>query len=159
LTPNVPNMVSMAQDIANQWSQLNIDVTVEPVDNDTYQKRLDSNEFGAAIVELSMNGSADPDVYQFWDADQYPDGKNYGGVDDRRIAEDLERARGDYSGINRAVRYRDFQQDFVSRAIAIPLYYPLYTYAVSPKVAGIQLGFMGSPANRFVNIQNWTLNQ
>ena len=159
LTPNVPNLVSMAQDIANQWSQLNIDVTVEPVDNDTYQKRLDSGEFGAAIVELSMNGSADPDVYQFWDADQYPDGKNYGGVDDRRIAEDLERARGDYSGINRAVRYRDFQEDFVSRAIAIPLYYPLYTYAVSSKVAGIQLGFMGSPASRFVSIQDWTLNQ
>ncbi len=158
LTPNVPNLVSMAQNIANQWSQLNIDVTVEAVDQDSYQKRLDSGEFGAAIVELSMNGSADPDVYQFWDADQYPDGKNYGGVDDRRIAEDLERARGDYSGINRAIRYQNFQEDFVSRAIAIPLYYPLYTYAVASKVAGLQLGFMGSPASRFVNIQDWTLS-
>ena len=93
--------------------------------------------FGAAIVELSMKGSADPDVYEFWDADQYPDGKNYGGVDDRHIAEDLERARGDYSGINRAIRYHNFQVDFVSRAIAIPLYYPLYTYAVAGKVAGV----------------------
>ncbi len=158
LTPNTPNLVNLAQDIANQWAQLNIEVTVEAVDKDTYQKRLDAGEFGAAIVELSMNGSADPDVYQFWDADQYPDGKNYGGVDDRRIAEDLERARGDYSGINRSIRYRNFQEDFISRAIAIPLYYPLYTYAVAPKVAGLQLGFMGSPASRFVNIQDWTLN-
>jgi len=159
LVPNVPSLVSMAQDIANQWSQLNIDVTVEAVENDAYRKRLDAGEFGAAVVELSMNGSADPDVYQFWDADQYPDGKNYGGVDDRRIAEDLERARGDFSGINRAIRYRDFQEDFVSRAIAIPLYYPLYTYAVSAKVSGVQLGFMGSRASRFVNIQAWALNQ
>ncbi len=157
LTPDTPNLVSLAQDIANQWAQLNIDVTVETVDKDTYQKRLDSGDFGAAIVELSMIGSADPDVYQFWDADQYPDGKNYGGVDDRRIAEDLERARGDYSGINRAIRYRSFQEDFISRGIAIPLYYPLYTYAVAPKVSGVQLGFMGSPASRFVNIQDWTL--
>ncbi|MBI1276502.1 MAG: hypothetical protein GC179_00090 [Anaerolineaceae bacterium] len=158
LVPNVPNLVSLAQDIANQWAQLNIDVTVEAVDQDAYQNRLDTGEFGAAIVELSIKGSADPDVYQFWDADQYPDGKNYGGVDDRRIAEDLERARGDYSGINRAIRYRSFQEDFVSRAIAIPLYYPLFTYAVAPKVAGLQLGFMGSPASRFVNIQDWTLS-
>jgi len=158
LTPDTPHLVSLAQDIANQWSQLNIDVTVETVDKDTYQKRLDSGEFGAAIIELSMMGSADPDVYQFWDADQYPDGKNYGGVDDRRIAEDLERARGDFSGINRAIRYRSFQEDFVSRAIAIPLYYPLYTYAVASKVAGLQLGFMGSPSSRFVNIQDWTLS-
>ncbi len=158
LTPDVPNLVSLAQDIANQWSQLNIDVTVEAVDKDAYQKRLDSGEFGAAIVELSMMGSADPDVYQFWDADQYPDGKNYGGVDDRRIAEDLERARGDFSGINRAIRYRNFQEDFVSRVIAIPLYYPLYTYAIAAKVSGVQLGFMGSRASRFGNIQDWTLS-
>ncbi|MEP6985797.1 MAG: ABC transporter substrate-binding protein [Chloroflexota bacterium] len=158
LVPNVPNLVKMAQDIAKQWGQLNIDVTVEAVDQDAYQKRLDSDDFGAAIVELSMKGSADPDVYEFWDADQYPDGKNYGGVDDRHIAEDLERARGDFSGINRAIRYKNFQEDFASRAIAIPLYYPLYTYAVAGKVAGVQLGFMGSPASRFVNLQNWTLS-
>ena len=157
LTPNVPSLVSMAQDIASQWGQLNIEVTVEAVDQETYQKRLDTGEFGAAIVELSITGSADPDVYQFWDADQYPDGKNYGGVDDRRIAEDLERARGDFSGINRAIRYQSFQQDFVSRAIAIPLYYPLYTYALAGKVSGVQLGFMGSPSSRFINIQDWTL--
>jgi peptide/nickel transport system substrate-binding protein len=157
LTPDTPNLVNMAQDIANQWVQLNIEVTVESVDKDNYQKRLDAGEFGAAIVELSINGSADPDVYQFWDADQYPDGKNYGGVDDRRIAEDLERARGDYSGINRAIRYRSFQEDFVSRAIALPLYYPLYTYAVANKVQGVQLGFMGSPSSRFINLQDWTL--
>lgn len=159
LTPDVPTLVSMVQDIANQWSQLNIDVTVEVVDKDSYQKRLDSGDFGAAIVELSMMGSADPDVYQFWDADQYPDGKNYGGVDDRRIAEDLERARGDFSGINRAIRYRNFQEDFVSRAIAIPLYYPLYTYAIATHISGVQLGFMGSPTSRFVTIQDWTLSQ
>ncbi len=157
LTPDTPNLVKMAQDIANQWTQLNIEVTVESVDKDTYQKRLDDGEFGAAIVELSINGSADPDVYQFWDADQYPDGKNYGGVDDRRIAEDLERARGDYNGINRAIRYRSFQEDFVARAISLPLYYPLYTYAVANKVQGLQLGFMGTPASRFINLQDWTL--
>ncbi len=157
LTPDEPNLVSLANDIAAQWSQLNIDVTVEAVDKSNYQNRLDTGEFGAAIVELSMMGSADPDVYQFWDADQYPDGKNYGGVDDRRIAEDLERARGDYSGINRIIRYRSFQEDFISRAIAIPLYYPLYTYAVATKIDGIQLGFIGSQSSRFNNIQDWII--
>lgn len=158
LVPSDSQMANIAQDIANQWTQLNIDVSVEAVDKDTYQKRLDAGEFGAAIVELSMAGSADPDVYQFWDADQYPDGKNYGGVDDRRIAEDLERARGDYSGINRIIRYRDFQTDFVARAIAIPLYYPLYTCAVAPKISGVQLGFMGTQSSRFITIQNWSIN-
>ncbi len=157
LVPDEPALVSVAQEIAAQWSQLNITVTVEAVDPASYQERLDASEFDAALVELSLGDSADPDVYQFWHQGQYPDGKNYGGEDDRLIAEDLERARRDSSGINRTIFYEDFQREFVTRAIAIPLYYPLYTYATSPQVTGVQLGFIGSPTSRFQTIQNWTI--
>ena len=157
LTPDDPQLVSLAQEIAAQWSQLNITVTVETADAATYQSRLDSGDFDAALVELSLGDSADPDVYQFWDEGQYPDGKNYAGVDDRRIAEDLERARRDPSGINRIILYDNFQRDFIERAVAIPLYYPLYTYATAPQVNGVQLGFIGSPANRFNNIRDWMI--
>lgn len=157
LTPNDPALVSLANDIAAQWAQLNVAVTVDAVDEATYQARLDSSDFDAALVELSLGDSADPDVYQFWDEGQYPDGKNYGGVDDRRIAEDLERARRDPSGINRIILYDNFQRDFIERAVAIPLYYPLYTYATVPQVTGVQLGFIGSPSNRFYNIRDWAV--
>ncbi len=154
LTPNRPNLVSLVQDIAAQWSQLNIQVNVDVVDESTYQDRLNSHDFDAALVELSMGGSADPDVYAFWDGD-----KNYGGMDDRRIAEELERARRDPSGINRSIRYQNFQREFVERAVAIPLYYPLYTYAVASNIDGVQLGFMSSPANRFYTLHDWKINQ
>lgn len=157
LVPDEPALVSLAQEIAAQWSQLTIQVMVEPAAPEQYQARLDSGDFGAAIVELSLGDSADPDVYPFWDEGQYPDGLNYGGVSDRRIGEDLERARSDPNGVNRIVYYRDFQTDFIERAIAIPLYYPLYTYATSPRVSGVQLGFIGSPASRFYTLPNWTI--
>jgi ABC-type transport system substrate-binding protein len=157
LTPDDPKLVSVAQEIAAQWSQLNISVTVDSVDAATYQARLDGGDFDAALVELSLGDSADPDVYHFWDSGQYPDGKNYGGMDDRRIAELLERARRDPSGINRIILYDEFQRDFIERAIAIPLYYPLYTYAVAPQIEGVQLGFIGSPASRFSAIRDWTV--
>lgn len=150
-----PVLVNMMQEVAGQWSQLNVSVTLDVVDLATYQSRLDSGDFDAALVELSLGGSSDPDVYQFWDQGQYPDGKNYGGMDDRRIGEDLERARRDASGINRSIRYVDFQQDFVGRAIAIPLYYPLYTYATAPQINGVQLGYMGTSTNRFLTIRDW----
>ncbi len=157
LVPDDPKLANMAQEIAAQWSQLNIGVSVEAVDQATYEARLDNSAFGAAIVELSLAGSADPDVYPFWDADQYPDGKNFGGVDDRRIAEELERARSESSSINRKIRYERFQQDFIARAIAIPLYYPLYTYVTSTRVEGVQLGFTASPPSRFNTIQDWII--
>ncbi|MBI5666523.1 MAG: hypothetical protein HZC41_00825 [Chloroflexi bacterium] len=157
LVPDNPALVSLAQEIAAQWSQLGLSVMVEPAGPEQYQGRLDTGDFGAAIVELSLGNSADPDVYPFWDEGQYPDGLNYGGVNDRRIGEDLERARSDPNGINRVVHYREFQHDFIERAIAIPLYYPLYTYATSPRVSGVQLGFIGSPASRFYTLPNWTI--
>lgn len=157
LTPDDPALTSVANDIAAQWSQLGITVMVETADTATYITRLDSSEFDAAIVELSMEGSADPDVYEFWDGGQYPDGKNYGGMDDRRIADDLERARRDANGINRIILYHNFQQDFIERAVAIPLYYPLYTYVTAPQVAGVQLGFISSTSSRFKTIKDWVI--
>jgi peptide/nickel transport system substrate-binding protein len=147
-----PALIQIANEIIAQWSQLNIQVTVEPVPAESLQSRLESGDFDAAIAELSLSGSADPDVYQFWDQ-----GRNYGSVNDRRIAEDLERARRDPNGLNRAEYYRQFQVDFIERAIALPLYYPLFTYAVRPEVSGVQLGFISSPASRFLTLPDWVI--
>lgn len=155
LTLDTPAQVNAAQEIASQWSQLNLDVTVEAVGAETYRQRLENSEFDAALVELSKEGSADPDVYPFWHEGQYPDGQNYGGVNDRVISEALERARRDASGTNRSLLYKSFQQEFVNRAIAIPLYYPLYTYAVTPRLQGVQLGFIAMPQDRFQTIGDW----
>ncbi len=157
LTPDNPNLVGLTQEIAGQWSGLGLNVSVEAVDLATYGERLAAHDFDAALVEYSFGGSADPDLYAFWHEGQYPDGKNYGGADDRRISELLERARREPFGINRAHAYQDFQRAFVDRAIALPLYYPLYTYVVAPRVQGVQLGFIGSPADRFRNIGDWSI--
>lgn len=157
LTPDDPALVQMVQEIATQWSQYGLAVTVASADRETYQARLEAGDFDAALVELSLGESADPDVYEFWHQGQHGAGKNYGGVSDRRISESLERARQDVSGVNRVIYYHQFQQDFVDRAIAIPMYYPLFTYGTSPRVEGVQLGFIGSPADRFRNIREWVL--
>ncbi len=157
LTPDDPALVNLAGEVATQWSQLNLNVTVESADQATYQQRLKDHDFTTALVEYSLGGSADPDVYDFWHEGQYPDGKNYGGVSDRRISESLEKARQDPFGINRIQDYQQFQRDFVDRAIALPLYYPLYTYATTSQVQGVQLGFIGSPVDRFRNIGDWSI--
>lgn len=157
LTPDDPALVNLVNEFAAQWGQLNIGVTVTPASSDDYRRRLEAGDFDAALVELSLAGSADPDVYAFWHIGQYPDGLNYGGMDDRLIAESLERARRDPSGPNRIIHYRNFQRDFVERAVALPIYYPLYTYVVSNRVSGVQLGFIGAPPDRFLTLSNWSI--
>ncbi len=157
LTPDDPALVRLTNEIATQWSQLNLNVAVEAVDQATYDARLQAHDFDAALVEYAMGDSADPDVYAFWHQGQYPDGLNYGGADDRRASELLERARREPYGINRMQDYRAFQNLFVERAIAIPLYYPVYTFVTRANVTGVQLGYLGTPADRFRNIAEWSV--
>ncbi len=157
LTPDDPALVNVAREIATQWAQLNLTVEVEAVDLQTYRDRLESGDFDVALVELSQEGSADPDVYSFWHEGQYPDGQNYGGVNDRAISEALENARSDHNTLHRSEHYRRFQQEFINRAIAIPLYYPLYTYAVSTAIQNVQLGFVSGPPDRFISLREWSI--
>ena len=157
LTSNDKGLKDMLQEFAVQWSQLNINVSIDAESADAYRGKLESGDFDAALVELSLGDSSDPDVYAFWHQGQYPNGLNYGGMDDARISEVLEKARRDPSGINRTLLYDEFQRDFVERAIAIPLYYPLFTYVTSANVEGVQLGFIGSPEDRFQTIQQWVM--
>ncbi len=158
MTLDDPALIGVVQEIVTQWSLLNIDVTVDAVDQETYAERLYASDFDMVLIELSNEGSADPDVYKFWHQGQYPDGQNYGGTNDRGISEALERARRESNGTNRKIFYEQFQQVFVDRAIAIPLYNPLFTYALSPRVSGVQLGLLASPSDRFMTVQDWQFN-
>lgn len=155
LVPENEALVAIATNYAQQWGAINLQVNVESAPAETYQQRLDAGDFDAAIVELPLN--ADPDVYAYWHVGQAPDGLNYGAAADDRISELLERARRDANGLNRIQLYHDFQSLFVERAIAIPLYHPLFTYAVSLDVANVQLGFIGTSTDRFRTIADWQL--
>lgn len=154
LVPEVAALTSIAQEFAAQWSGFDLNVSVETVALDVHQARIEASEFDVALVELPLN--ADPDIYAYWHVSQYPDGRNYGGMADDRISELLGRARRESNGLNRVVLYRDVQQAFIERAVAIPLYYPLFTYAVSEQVSGLQMGFINTPSDRFRSLSNWS---
>lgn len=156
LTPDDPALVALANNIAGQWSQFNLDVLVEAVNQDSYVDRLANGDFDTAIVEYIIG--ADPDSFAYWHADQHDAGFNYGRVTDTRISEILERGRQTTSNLSRIDIYRNFQVEFSNQVIAIPLYYPLYSYAVSQTIDGVQLGFISSPEDRFRTLKDWTIS-
>ena len=151
-----PSLVSLANEIAAQWAQLRLAVTVEAVSSEEYNSRIAEGLFQTAIVELSQG--ADPDPFPYWHVGQSPDGKNWGSMADDRLSELLERARRDPNGLNRIILYRSFQESFLERAVAIPLYYPLFSYAVNTRIQGVQVGFIGATTERFRNIAQWSTN-
>ncbi|MCE1254256.1 MAG: hypothetical protein LWX83_12000, partial [Anaerolineae bacterium] len=55
----------------------------------------------------------------------------------------------------RARLYRNFQVIFVQEMPAIPLYYPVYNYAVDRQVQGVQMGPLYDSSDRFSTVVNW----
>ena len=141
---------SWASDIVEQWRALGFHVTSETVSAEKLLVSLDAGDFEAAIVTQQIG--IDPDVYRFW----HPSGElNYGSVVQNDISELLDTARRTTNGIARHMMYQQFQEKFAELAIAIPLYYPLYTLVVRDSLAGIRLGLLGSGADRYRSFSEW----
>lgn len=145
----------LADDIASQWNLLGFQVQVEAVSADDLANRLSTGRFEAAIDTLRIGG--DFDLYRYWHPAQYGNGRNYGGVSDHDIAELIEQARREIYGSRRALLQQEFQEAFAENAIAIPLYYPLFTFVVDAEIDGLRLGYLTSPADRFRGIGDWRI--
>jgi len=156
LVEDDPALLAVAREIAAQWSQYGLEVTLEAVSPAVLAQRLEDGQFMAAITQLTL--ASDPDSYAYWHVGQAPDGKNYGAMADDRLSELLERARRDANGINRTQLYQQFQRRFIERAAAIPLYTPLFTYVISDHLANIQLGIITDPSDRFRTLRDWIIN-
>ncbi|TAK14233.1 MAG: peptide ABC transporter substrate-binding protein [Anaerolineae bacterium] len=156
--PDTPHHTQFAEMIQEYWAAVGVRVDLLPVDYDTLVlDYLDTRTYEAALVDLDMRGSPDPDPYPFWHQSQVTGGQNYAGWDDRRASEYLERARVTWFANERIRLYRNFQVHFGRELPAIPLYSPVYNYAVSSVVQGISIGTLYDPADRFNNVDAWFL--
>lgn len=159
MTTNNPQDLAMAEAIAEQWQRLGIAVRVEGVPPLALSGILESRTYQATLAHVIMPG--DPDPYPFWHETQAlaGQGQNYTGFQHRRVSEVLEQAR---TTVNREVRlnlYREFQQLFMEEVPAIPLYVPIYTYAVDTRVNGEQMGPLMHTGDRFRTIADWYVLQ
>ena len=152
IVENTTELQGLAHDIIAQWQSLGLEFVIEPLDATDLTDRLESGRFDAAIVTQRIG--ANPDLFRYWHPAQSANG-NYGGASDNEIAELLETARGEIYPTRRAALYQQLQEVFAEQAIAIPIYYPVYTYVVRDSFEGIRLGYLASRSDRFRSIQNW----
>ncbi len=153
LIEDEPPGPQLARQIATQWNELGIALDIEAVERDEFANRLETGRFQLAIVSLRIGG--DFDLYRYWHPAQYGKGQNYGAAANHETAELIEKARREIYSSRRLSLLQQFQAAFAEQAIAIPLYYPLFTFIVDEAIEGIQLGYLASPADRFRGIANW----
>lgn len=145
----------LADEIARQWAELGIRVTVDPVEPGRISQLLEAGDFQAALIDVDMRG--DPDLYSLWSESAVQEGQNYGGWRHREASELLEQARQLTNVGQRTTRYYHFQQLFAEEMPALLLYFQTYTYGISDQVQQVSIGPLTTPSDRFASISDWFL--
>ena len=148
----------LAQAIASDWQQLGVEATLQPIAPDELvADYLDPRTYEAALVDINLTRSPDPDPYPFWDQAQITGGQNYSKWDDRQASEYLEEARVELDRTERARLYNNFQVRFASELPALPLFYPIYNYGIDQRINGVTMGAIYNPGDCFANVTKWFL--
>ncbi len=159
MVANEDHDLAVAQEVIKQWGRIGISVTLEGVPPLAFSGLLESRSYDAALAHLVLPG--DPDPYPFWHETQVlpGQGQNYAGFQNRRISELIEQARITVDYEQRLALYHEFQQLFMVEVPAIPLYVPIYTYALDVRVNGDQIGPLMRTGDRFRTIADWYVLQ
>lgn len=148
----------IAQAIRDGWAEIGVGVELQAVPYDQLvRESLASRDFQAALVDLNLSRTPDPDPYPFWHQAEATGGQNYSQWDDRAASEYLEQARVTADYTLRTRLYRNFQVVFTKELPALPLYVPVYSYGVDSQVKGVQIGALYDPSDRLATFSSWYL--
>jgi peptide/nickel transport system substrate-binding protein len=157
--PEDPTHTALAEAIQKDWAEVGVGVTLKAVPYEQLiNDHLETGDYEAALVDIDLTRSPDPDPYPFWHQAQINGGQNYARWDDRQASEFLEQARVISNSAERARRYRNFQVRFSTELPALPLFYPVYNYAVDSQVQGVSVGPLYDLGDRFATVTSWFLS-
>jgi peptide/nickel transport system substrate-binding protein len=158
LHPDDTVHTKIAETIRDEWAQIGVHVELQAVPYDKLATDfLASRTYQAALIDLNLARTPDPDPYPFWHQAEATGGQNYSQWDNRAASEYLEQARvtADYSLRTRL--YRNFQVVFAKELPALPLFAPVYSYGVDSQVQGVQVAALYDPSDRLETFSSWYL--
>ena len=158
LHPDDELHTQLAQTMQTSWAQIGVQVNLQPVPYDRMVfDHLGPRTYQAALVDLNLARTPDPDPYPFWHQAEATGGQNYSQWDNRTASEYLEQARVNTDFGVRTRLYRNFQVMFAKELPALPLYYPVYSFGVDAQVLGVQVAPLYDISDRFSLVTDWYL--
>jgi peptide/nickel transport system substrate-binding protein len=155
LHPDDTLHTQIAEFIQADWQALGIAVELNPQPYEDVLAALQARDYQTALVDINLANSPDPDPYPFWAQAQLKSGQNYAEWDNRSASEFLEQARMTVDQAERERLYRNFQVLFMREMPSLPLFYPVYTYAITDDIQGVNLGPILQPNHRFNHVHEW----
>jgi len=158
LHPDDTLHTQIAQAIREEWAVIGVRLDLQAVPYDQLAADfLASHDFQAALIDLNLSRTPDPDPYPFWHQAEATGGQNYSQWDNRPASEYLEQARVTADYTLRTRLYRNFQVVFAKELPALPLFAPVYSYGVDSQVEGVQVPSLYDPSDRLATFANWYL--
>ncbi|MGZ9226621.1 MAG: peptide ABC transporter substrate-binding protein [Anaerolineales bacterium] len=158
LHPDDTLHTQIAQAIREEWAVIGVRLDLQAVPYDQLAADfLASHDFQAALIDLNLSRTPDPDPYPFWHQAEATGGQNYSQWDNRPASEYLEQARVTADYTLRTRLYRNFQVVFAKELPALPLFAPVYSYGVDAQVEGVQVPSLYDPSDRLATFANWYL--
>jgi peptide/nickel transport system substrate-binding protein len=157
MTDQDPIRGAVAELIASQLTEVGIAATVvRQQSTDLVRDFLIPRQYQAAI--FTWDPGPDPDPYPAWHSSQITaTGRNIAAYSNNAADKAMEDARRTTDIDERQRLYFTFQEQFAEDTPSVVLFYPVYTYFVTNRVEGIDLGVLFTPASRFASVHHWSL--
>lgn len=154
-TANIPELKAVAERLQSIWHRLGAEVDVKIFESgDLNQNIIRPRKYGALLFGEIIG--RDLDLFAFWHSSQRNDpGLNIALYANIKADKLLSEARTLQSLDDRINRYQQFETEVAKDVPAIFLYSPDLIYVLPDKIKGLKLGAINTPAERFLNIQDW----
>jgi peptide/nickel transport system substrate-binding protein len=145
-------------EIEHELKAVGIGLDIHVVDTTELQQTyIRPRNYDLLLFGISIG--ADSDVYTYWHSSQVSDpGLNLSQYSSPTADKQLEAGRLAIDTKVRGVRYEQFLATWTADEPAVMLYQPEYLYVTRPQVLGVTARKLINPADRFYDVQNWTVN-
>jgi len=153
--PNVPELKSVANKLAEDWKKIGVLVEVKLFElSDLNQNIIRPRQYEALLFGEVIGRN--PDLTAFWHSSGRNDpGYNIALYTNTKTDKLLEQLRIETNPENRLSLLRSISEKITADTPTIFLYSPNYLYLPPKNIKGLRNGFIASPSERFSEIKNW----
>jgi peptide/nickel transport system substrate-binding protein len=156
LTNDDATRIKIINELTRQWAQVGIRAVPQTAGvAGVVRDFLAPRDYDAIVYEWQRLPT-DPDPYPQWHSTQsFGAGQNFAGYSNEQADLIMEEARQTTDPQRRATLYRQLQHILAEDVPALPLYHPVYGYAIDERVHDVQVGPMQDGPDRFRTITQW----
>lgn len=154
-TTDWPELTQTVSILKEHWERVGFSVNLDIIPVSSIQQQvIRPRDYEVLLFGEVLGIEIDP--FSFWHSSQIKDpGLNLSFYKNKRADELLESARQTLDEEQRQAKYEEFQQIITRDLAAIFLYSPHYIYAQDKKIKGFNTTLIGTPSQRFENVNQW----